>query len=736
MLNKFSIVLLFLLTVTLGNTQEIDFKTFKSLTSSGPIPEDFTVLSSEKYAREKSAVSSESKREQRDMEDFLLESNFQVEELLHSGYIIFGDPVSNYLNEIRKIIQTANPDLKKDIRIYTMLSNEANAFTFDNGIVIVTTGLVSQVENEAQLAYILCHEFVHYMNKHAISGYVENRRIDEKKGVYSSLEKNSGYLAKYRFAKDQETEADQEGLQLYMATQYANAPLHTVFDVLLYSYLPIDEVPFPTDYFNEGYFVLPEKLFLDTLQNITAEEDYDDSESTHPNIKTRKQNLSSTIPDTEKENGNIELVNGYSFANIQKIARYQGCLNYINEQHYEDALYQAYILLQDDPENRFLKRTIAQSLYYWSVYKSDAITPEQHKSYTKIEGELQQVYYLFRKISDRDATLLALRSCWELHLEEPENKLMTQMCVHLGELLATEHEITPMLFKTEQQIQVLDMKNQTQADSTNTAADTTNVNQSPGNVSKISKIKKKEEATDGEYWKYIFPSYINDPAFKALFVKTEETTDDDRSKKISSYVKTDERIKELVVVDPIWLGINERSKDPVEYLAGEKARTELRETIASSGNDLGIKITYLDHSDLKDHETVDYNTMNVLSRWLDEELSFYDDDINPVNSYNADLHALIDTYGTNYFSWIGIISVKEKEDNVGAKILGMIIYPLAPFLLFDLLSPENRTYYFNLVADASTGDFVIAYSTLNSVSNSKATQKSNIYYMLLKIRNR
>jgi hypothetical protein len=46
--------------------------------------------------------------------------------------------------------------------------------------------------------------------------------------------------------------------------------------------------PFRRDYFNEGPYVLPGKIFLDTLASITAAEDYDDENSTHPNIKKRK----------------------------------------------------------------------------------------------------------------------------------------------------------------------------------------------------------------------------------------------------------------------------------------------------------------------------------------------------------------------------------------------------------------------------------------------------------------
>ena len=46
----------------------------------------------------------------------------------------------------------------------------------------------SQVENEAQLAYILSHEIAHYKKKHVINKYVENTNTVKKSGYGSSYD--------------------------------------------------------------------------------------------------------------------------------------------------------------------------------------------------------------------------------------------------------------------------------------------------------------------------------------------------------------------------------------------------------------------------------------------------------------------------------------------------------------------------------------------------------------------
>lgn len=738
-------MIMLLLWAGIAQAQSYDLNNFTPLKSVGPLPDDFTVKSSEKFQQDVSNVEGSNKREQQDLESFLLESNFQIEDILHSGRILYGDPITEYLNQIKKQILDANPEIMQDIRIYTLLSNEVNAFTFDNGIVIVTTGLVAQVQNEAQLAYILCHEFVHYDKKHSITGYVENRKVERGTGVYSSLSKDEEDLVKFRFAKEQETEADEIGLTYYANTNYSYSTIEGVFDVLLYSYLPIDEIQFSRNYFSDAYYVIPDKMFLDTLTAIEAEEDYDDENATHPNIKKRKANVLSKIPEIVDQGRADFLLPVEDFKMVQSLARFQGCDLYLNDVEYENALYQAYVLQQQYPDNDYLKTVVAQALYGWAMYKNAGSTPEWHLHFKKIQGESQQVYYLFNKLSSKEMLILALRHTWERHLAHPENQSFLAMSQDLGYQLAAKQEIAYTDFLTQKEIDKEIKAASEKADTLNVSTDSTMQNadtKNPNSSSKYDKIKgdKGKEKTStptvaNAYWKYAFPNYLNDPKFTGLIYAPEEEDEEDAEKNPLYTVKR-HRIEyhlgldEVVVVDPVFISVDERSDNPVEYIAAEEARVSLRDNIKKYGDELGMKVTYLDHSNLADKDVDDFNDMAILSRWIHESLAHLDEEVPMQNSSNAELQALAKKYGVEHFAWMGIVSFTERESRVGLKIFMCLYVPIAPFLIYDLVTPDKSTFFFSLVANAETGEFEMQYFSMNDLSNSKSVQSSNMYFML------
>ncbi|HMU69853.1 MAG TPA: hypothetical protein PKC38_07585, partial [Chitinophagales bacterium] len=62
--------------------------------------------------------------------------------------------------------------------------------------------------------------------------------------------------------------------------------------------------------------------------------------------------------------------------------------------------------------------------------------------------------------------------------------------------------------------------------------------------------------------------------------------------------------------------------------------------------------------------------------------------------------------------------------------------PLAPFLIYDLVTPDRNTFYFALVANAETGKLEMQYFNSSTLNDSNAAQSSNIYYILQQIKGR
>ena len=55
-----------------------------------------------------------------------------------------------------------------DLRIYVVQDASLNAAMLPSGFMIVNTGLLARVRNEAQLAAVLGHEAGHYFRKHSL----------------------------------------------------------------------------------------------------------------------------------------------------------------------------------------------------------------------------------------------------------------------------------------------------------------------------------------------------------------------------------------------------------------------------------------------------------------------------------------------------------------------------------------------------------------------------------------
>lgn len=125
-----------------------------------------------------------------------------------------------------------------ELRIYLMRDASFNAAMAPTGMMIVNTGLMARIHNEAQYAAVLGHESGHYFRKHSIERYREVRRksamaafvgvaagvaggggpgwIDVAYGINAAL-----VMSIFQFSRDHEMEADAYGITLMARSGYA-----------------------------------------------------------------------------------------------------------------------------------------------------------------------------------------------------------------------------------------------------------------------------------------------------------------------------------------------------------------------------------------------------------------------------------------------------------------------------------------------------------------------------------
>ena len=91
---------------------------------------------------------------------------------------VYNDQETNfYLDKLGSSLVPAPTPENVKWRFRAIRDLQVNAFALPNGSIYVNSGLLSRMENEAQVAGVLAHEITHVVNRH---GYLENRSTRKK----------------------------------------------------------------------------------------------------------------------------------------------------------------------------------------------------------------------------------------------------------------------------------------------------------------------------------------------------------------------------------------------------------------------------------------------------------------------------------------------------------------------------------------------------------------------------
>lgn len=127
-----------------------------------------------------------------------------------------------------------------DIRVHPVRVPHFNALMAPNGMMLLWSGLMLRVENEAQLVAILGHELGHYLERHQ----VEQLRAAKDRAVLSTMVGfiggvgtfvgQIGLLANmFAFSREHEARADRMGMRLMRHAGYDGREAAAVWDNLL-----------------------------------------------------------------------------------------------------------------------------------------------------------------------------------------------------------------------------------------------------------------------------------------------------------------------------------------------------------------------------------------------------------------------------------------------------------------------------------------------------------------------
>jgi len=184
--------------------------------------------------------------------EILEQSDLLDHKLERDGLVLADEATNVYLMRIGKLLVPKDLVIEKvSWRFRALRDPQPNAFALPNGSIYVTTGLLSLLDNESELAAIIAHELTHVMRRHT---YLQNRS-NRKKFLTMNIMAAVGSVAPisvvgavimavttvapfimvatmYGYSRDLEREADIKGVDMMISAEYAPEEMVQVMKLL------------------------------------------------------------------------------------------------------------------------------------------------------------------------------------------------------------------------------------------------------------------------------------------------------------------------------------------------------------------------------------------------------------------------------------------------------------------------------------------------------------------------
>jgi len=167
----------------------------------------------------------------------LWHSAVELDEQLEKADYLYED--SSLQAYLETVMHRLYPEYAGSITVRIVDSPSLNAFALPNGSIYINTGMLSRLENEAQVATVLAHEGVHFTHKHS---WQQRRSVKSSAafsvgfGMVTGIPALGDLIALssiYGFSKDLEREADVEGFQRLQSAGYDVSQAPVTFEFLL-----------------------------------------------------------------------------------------------------------------------------------------------------------------------------------------------------------------------------------------------------------------------------------------------------------------------------------------------------------------------------------------------------------------------------------------------------------------------------------------------------------------------
>lgn len=657
-----------------------------NLSSNGDIPNEIFSSTTNKYAIKKQQTIDSSFYEPRDVRlkriRFYEKSYYLIDAIKNNANIYINDSYTKLLNQIADDLLKNEPELRSNIYLYAYKAPYVNAFSTDQGDLFFTVGLLAQVNNEAELAFVVGHEIMHYIKQHNVQNFNERIKVSRGEGAYQGLSIDKGMEQIHSFSRELEKEADILSLNFYLESDYSSTAVSSALNMLRTSHLGYQEIAFNYNDIFSRNFTFPAKLLPDSIPQM-EDDSTDDALSTHPNVTARIAYCKEYISDAKKGGDKLyKFMTKDEFHELQAIARKEQLIQLYNNSYFAKGIYNASILLDQG---------IDDSLWYEDyIYKSfkSAIRDRINGSYSDeneldtYTGELFRVHHMLYRLKHKEIASLWFINEFDRYRRDSSDLNKARVEEALKAMMKTMKSTWKRYESDDFDTAVV--KNRSM---NHMLPDLRKIFKSSSFTNNFKDIKtyynemKREDKEDDEY----------DMLVEALL--------DDINKP---------QVDKLIVFNPYYMRLDETVEGYLDYERSYDNEPGLLDAIDDASNANGVETVMLDVRRLEKEDAEKFDEISLLNAYIGQMLKNGIDGKQEMMTVTQDrLDEIRAKYGTDFMMWVGVRSFKGTQSrNKSNMLLSLVVLNYLPYSLISTFEKNHEVEMFYVLIDLKSNKAV------------------------------
>ena len=169
----------------------------------------------------------------------------------------------------------------------------------------------------------------------------------------------------------------------------------------------------------------------------------------------------------------------------------------------------------------------------------------------------------------------------------------------------------------------------------------------------------------------------------------------------------------------------------MKYIESEKRQTDFKRILQTEALALRFQTKVLDVKALTPKTSIaEYNDLLTVDSWADECVA-HNMDFVPCD-FNA-MQAIARKYKTENVMYSGVVSVRAPNRTIFAFLAPLVLYPLIPSFIADVLTPKRESMYFTSVLDIATSRRVSNYVNTMPIGETDDVIRTNLLLSLGKV---